>query len=43
MAATDAITLLTADHREAKSLFTKIEACVGADEATLARKRDLTE
>lgn len=43
MAATDAITLLTTDHREAESLFTQIEACTGTDEATRSRKRDLTE
>lgn len=43
MAATHAITMLTKDHREAESLFGKIEACTGNDEKTLARKQDLTE
>lgn len=43
MAATDAITLLTKDHREAETLFGKIEACTGNDDKTLSRKRDLAE
>lgn len=43
MAGRDAIALLTEDHREAEELFTKIEACDGADEQSLARKRDLTQ
>lgn len=43
MAGTDAITLLTKDHREAETLFDQIEACTGTDEQTLRRKRDLAE
>lgn len=40
---TDAITLLTHDHREAEAMFAEIEACTGSDEQTLSRKRDLAE